>query len=175
VNARIVGYGTLGALVMGSWAAFGQKPSAPPQSERVVLVPTMEARSTPAALPQIEARRPLEMALRDPFAVMPPPPGIVVPPPPVPTVHAAPLAPVAPAPSAPPLNLRYTGRMLGPDGSLSIFALLDNEPVLLTVGKQLSNGFRVEKISEQAVELLYPPLNTSGTLALPPLPAFEVR
>lgn len=96
---------------------------------------------------------------------------VTVPPPPA----SVPLE-KAPAPAAAPaLNLQYTGRMAAPDGSTSVFAQFGGEALLLRAGLELSNGYRVERITDHAVELLYPPLNRPARLDLPPAPAFEVR
>ena len=76
---------------------------------------------------------------------------------------------------APPVNLRYTGRMTAPDGSLVVYAAFGETSLALTTGQSLPNGYRVEAITARAVELSYPPLNTTARLDLPEPPKYEIR
>lgn len=94
----------------------------------------------------------------------------------VPTVQAPVLPPPPPpAPVAPALDLRFTGRMTGPDGKVSVFAQSGNDSVTLTPGLVLPSGYRVDRVTDSAVELTYPPLNTPARFDLPRAPAYEVR
>ena len=122
-------------------------------------------------------RENLEPATRDPFVLEVPPAMAARAIKPVaapPMVQlAAPVPP--PPPLAPALNLRFVGRMTGPEGVQSIYASIGETPVTLSVGQSLSNGYRVDAIKERVVELSYPPLNTTTKLDLPEAPAYEIR
>jgi hypothetical protein len=127
------------------------------------------------ALPQQLERDKLEPAARDPFIYVAPP----APPPPKKPLPAPPPMPVpvmaAPAPTAPSLDLRYTGRMTTPDGTLIVFVTYAESPITLAVGQSLPNGYRVDRISDRVVELSYPALGTTARLDLPELPKYEIR
>lgn len=116
-------------------------------------------------------RAELKPATRDPFSAQAAP----LPPPAVPVVAArvlaAPIIPREPAPS-----LGFSGRMQTPDGRVVVLARwADGTPVSLEEGKDLGNGFRVERMSEQSVDLLNPQTQAMVQLALPPAPRFETR
>jgi hypothetical protein len=136
--------------------------------------------NTKVALPQALTRDHLEAAKRDPFTYL----AAAVPPalrnPPllrtvVPPNFTAPIIIAAPAPSAPQHNLVFTGRMTGPDGKQLIFATLFEIPVTLAVGQSLANGYRVDGVTEKAVQLTYVALGTSARLELPEPPKYETR
>ena len=172
MSARAWLYGGLSAFVVASWATLEQK-SAGSTAPLMNGAPSPAAVSTPepAPAPTLE-RKVLEPAVRDPFvAVAPPPPPAPPPAPPAPKTPEPPPPPPAP----PPLNLRFSGRMLAPDGGLIVFATLGSETVVLAPGTNLSNGYRVEKVADGGVELLYPPLNARARLDIPPAPSFEIR
>jgi hypothetical protein len=139
----------IGGLGMMAVVAFAQNPL-PNQLERTVL----------------------EMAKRNPFiAFIPSPPPVVVKKAPPSSVVQAPVAP----PMAPPLNLRYVGRVIEPDGKRVVFASLNDAPLTLTAGQLLSNGYRVDAIKDDVVELTYPPLNTTARFDIPRPPTFDIR
>ncbi len=123
--------------------------------------------------PNAIGRTTLKPAARDPF-LMPvvappaPPKTAYVPPPPVLT------APVMP--SEPALQLSFTGRMQTPDGRTVVLAQWsDGRPVALEQGKLLSNGYRVERMSANLLELLNTQTQAVVQLPLPPAPRFETR
>jgi hypothetical protein len=88
-----------------------------------------------------------------------------------PPVLAAPVMP-----SQPPLSLTFTGRMVAPDGQVVVLALWgDGTPVTLSQGKVLANGYSVERMSANLVELLNPQTQVVVQLPLPPAPRFETR
>lgn len=125
----------------------------------------------PGVLPPKLTRAPLESASRDPFAA-------TMPAPPAPLPAAKPVAPVVlapPPPTPPPLNLRYAGRMVGPDGATQVFVMLGDTSLTASVGQTLPNGYRVETITARAIELSYPPLNSTARLDLPAPPQHEIR
>ena len=79
-------------------------------------------------------------------------------------------------PSEPLLQLSFTGRMQTPNGRTVVLAQCsDGRPVALEQGKTLSNGYRVERMSANLVELLNPQTQAVVQLALPPAPRFETR
>ena len=97
------------------------------------------------------------------------------PPPPLPVV----VNPVIAAPVVhhePPPTLSFAGRMQSPDGRVVVLARwADGTPVRLEQGKDLGNGFRVERMTEQSVELLNPQTQSMVQLSLPAAPRFETR
>jgi hypothetical protein len=116
-------------------------------------------------------RADLKRATRDPFSVQAAP----LPAPTAPVVAApalaAPITPREPVPS-----LSFAGRMQTPDGrTLVLGRWADGTPVSLEEGKDLGNGYRVERMSEQSVDLLNPQTQAMVQLALPPAPPFEIR
>jgi hypothetical protein len=113
----------------------------------------------------------LKSAIRDPFSAQAAP----LPAPTVPVVAApalaAPITPREPVPS-----LSFAGRMQTPDGRTVVLARwADGTPVSLEEGKDLGNGYRVERMTEQSVDLLNPQTQAMVQLALPPAPPFEIR
>ena len=164
-----------GALVGASAQAEANTPP-----NRSVL----PAKTVSDAVPQQLKRNRLEAAARDPFSleaatVAPAPqkpasatsaPASQRAPPPLPPPVMA-----APVPSPPQLNLRFMGRMTNPDGQQVIFATLAESPVTLSVGQELANGYRVDSITDRAVQLSYPVLGTTARLDLPEPPKYEIR
>lgn len=94
---------------------------------------------------------------------------------PVPAVVARPVPPAPaaaepPAPQAPPLQLRYAGSMRAPDGRRIVYLSRDDASFEVAVGDRLDEGYVVETIGEEAISLVYPPLGTKVTVAMPPAP-----
>jgi hypothetical protein len=175
MNFRQWLYAGLGAFVVAAWATLDTRPTAP-RAPGLASVPP-SALLAPGGLPADASRPVLEAAVKDPFAAVAPAPTPVVAtikphtaPPTTPQIAAPP-----PEPVAPPLNLRFAGRMTGPDGRLAVFAIAGNDAVTLTPGLVLPDGYRVDRITPEAVELTYAPLNTRARLDLPPAPAHETR
>jgi hypothetical protein len=116
-------------------------------------------------------RAELKPATRDPFSAQAAP----LPPPSLP-VLAAPVLAAPIIPREPPPILSFSGRMQTPDGRVVVLARwADGTPVSLEEGKDLGNGYRVERMSEQSVDLLNPQTQAMVQLALPPAPRFETR
>lgn len=78
-------------------------------------------------------------------------------------------------PMMPPLNLKFVGRVTEPSGNRVVFASLNDLPVTLNVGQTLTNGFRVDAIKDDVVELTYTPLSTTTRFDLPKPPIFDIR
>lgn len=96
--------------------------------------------------------------------------AVVFAPPPQPSIQVQ-LQP----PMMPPLNLKFVGRVTEPNGNRVVFASLNENPVSLHVGQTLSNGFRVDAINDNAVELTYLSLGTTTRFDLPKSPIFDIR
>jgi hypothetical protein len=129
--------------------------------------------ATANAMPHHPLRADIRPAQRDPFELAP----VAASGPPLPPVvlqplvlEVAPIQPVIP----PPPTLAYAGRMRAADGRwLVMVQLEDGRPVALQVGKELGNGYRVERMSDRVVELLNPQTQHLMQLAVPAAPRFE--
>jgi hypothetical protein len=170
---------------------FSSKPQAHEGQTQLAeaIPPSTAVKSKNASETKLEAldmivedvqRGPLETAARDPFSALvsvvksPKLTKVVLPTVVTPLPNPAPVFAAA-VPSAPILNLRFTGRMVSPDGQQIVFAALADEPVTLSVGLILSNGYRVDSITERAVQLTYTALGTTERLDLPEPPKYEIR
>lgn len=87
------------------------------------------------------------------WAVPKPPP-----PPPPPPVMAMPPPPPPPAPTAPPLPFRFMGRYVS-NGQTTAFLEQGERSWAVKVGDSMDELYRVEGITENAVQLRYLPLN----------------
>ena len=65
--------------------------------------------------------------------------------------------------------------MTAPDGTQLVYVNAGDASLTLVAGQNLPNGYRVESITAQAIELSYPPLNTTARLDLPAPPKYEIR
>jgi hypothetical protein len=170
VVRRIWIYSSIGATAFVAWIAAPPSASSPaPKSgvSGVSLASKSPPQNFPKPLPADIERPALELASRDPFAMVTAPAPVITTPKPV---QVAP-----PPPSPPPLNLQFTGRMTGPDGKQVIFVALGDTTLSLSVGQTLPNGYRVNAIHERSVELSYLPLNFNTRLDLPAPPTYEIR
>lgn len=123
-------------------------------------------------------RPPLEPAANDPFDLTLPKPNVAirsVPTTPAPVVAMQTPPPPPPPPAAPPLNMTFAGRMTAPDGIQMVYVTYGDTSISLTTGQTLPNGYRVEAITARAVQLSYPPLNTTARIDLPEPPKYEIR
>ncbi|MDY0743354.1 hypothetical protein SNE35_02495 [Paucibacter sp. R3-3] len=101
----------------------------------------------------------LEQAEADPFA-------LPLPAPPPPPAAAAP-PPLAPAPTAPPLSYRYLGQFTDPQGKPKVYIANANKDVLIEVGTELDEGYRVVAITTDEIRLVYPPLQQKASIQIP--------
>lgn len=128
------------------------------------------------------------MLITTDFSVVKRNPFVAIEPPPAPQIAKKPMpvtAPSLPAPASvqaspqppmmPPLNLKFVGRVTEPNGNRVVFASLNELPVTLNVGQTLTNGFRVDAIKDDVVELTYTPLSTTTRFDLPKPPTFDIR
>jgi hypothetical protein len=136
-------------------AAKPQSASARPEA--------IQANSLPERLPALT----LDPADFDPFVGAQPPPS------PAPKPVFAPALPPPPAtaaaPAAPPLPYRYLGQMLDPTGKRFVYlSRSDSMEVLVSVGTRLDEGYLVEAIGADGIQLHYPPLGTRAVIHIPP-------
>ena len=167
---RLMLIAAAGLLVLNLW----------PSSFTVVAAvdrhPGVMALSVPALQDTVAtAERPmLEPARRDPFlaesTVLAP---VVKPPPAPPVLVTAP--PTMPLPSAPPMNMQYVGKVVQADGKQTVYVAFGETHVPVEQGTILSNGYRVEKITDSFIEFNFLALNTLARLAIPPAPRYEIR
>lgn len=125
----------------------------------------VDLEALPARLPQLL----VDAARRDPFvpiaASAPASAAAVVP------AIAASHAPAPPAPPAPPpINVRFLGSMVNPEGERLLYLARGDAAVQVKVGDRLDEGYMVESLSAEAVGLVYPPLGVHVTVAIPPAP-----
>lgn len=110
--------------------------------------------------PRWEGMR-LEAAKRNIFAV-----------PEAPVPEAAPMlaesAPTVEPPQAPAVHYRFLGRMTGPEGESRVYLSREGRAVPVSVGDRLDEGFVVQAIGDEAVQLHYPPLGTQAVIPIPP-------
>jgi hypothetical protein len=125
-----------------------------------------------APLPQMLQPWQLDVAVRDPFVpYVPPPPAE----PPVPSPERK--KPIRPEPiaepvrTAPPMDYRFLGRMLTPEGRPIVLLARGDTTIEIQPGQQLDDGYRVETVGEQAIRLAYPPLGTAVDVPIPPATA----
>lgn len=115
----------------------------------------------PASLKPVQ----LEAARRDVFASEEPRPVAVT----------KPVAPVASAPpppaiSAPPMPYKVVGVMLDPDGRRLVILGKVDKSLIVAPGMQLDEGFLVEAVGDEAVQLLYRASDTRFQIPIPRSP-----
>jgi hypothetical protein len=71
-----------------------------------------------------------------------------------------------PAPSAPALPFRYFGKLIE-KGKTEVYVMRGDELISIAAGSQLDNEYRVEGISDTAIEFTYLPLKTRQSMELP--------
>ena len=135
------------------------------QALDALSIPDRAGATASGALPTRLTRLTIEPARRDPFvpATSAPAPTVA----PVPAVIAA--APATP-PVPPPINVRFLGRMVTPDGQRLSYLVRGEVAIAVKVGDRLDEGYVVESVGEEAVGLVYPPLNAHVTVPIPPAP-----
>jgi hypothetical protein len=127
--------------------------------------PPSRASSGPAQINIEKLRsRSLGESARDPFAIeMPPPKKRNRAPAAAPSAAAAPAPPPPAPPTAPPMPFTYMGKLLsGPEAK--VFLTLGDRNLVLREGDTVDSIYRVEKIAEGAITLVYLPLNERQTI-----------
>lgn len=71
-----------------------------------------------------------------------------------------------PAPSAPALPFRYFGK-LTEKGKTEVYVMRGEELISIAAGSQLDNEYRVDGISDTAIDFTYLPLKTRQSMELP--------
>jgi hypothetical protein len=71
-----------------------------------------------------------------------------------------------PAPSAPALPFRYFGK-LTEKGKTEVYVMRGDELISIAAGSRLDNEYRVDGISDTAIEFTYLPLKTKQSMELP--------
>lgn len=165
----------LGALLAATLAAatWVRERTSAPGAEIVAAAESRAPAGAPAqtaadseapavGLDKLESRE-LGKATRDPFATAPPRKATRQP-----RVETRP-APAAvappPPPSAPPLPFVYMGKLIA-EGDLSIFLLQGERNLIVREGDTIDSLYRVERISDAGVTLLYLPLNQRQTIVI---------
>ena len=176
MHGRIWFYAALGIAGIAATAVYRSNPAL---VESGLISTASQPQTTqpqnfdaPAVLPTEIRRTPLDPASGDPFALLPapsPPVAKAAPPP----AAVAIASPVAPTP--PPLNLRFAGRVVSPDGTTIIYAAFGETSLQLRTGQFLPNGYRIDAITDRAVELSFPSMGTTARLDLPDPPKYETR
>lgn len=164
----------LGAAVLASVVALNVRGPVSAVVQAVEAQRSDYALDRPTAQIDATARAPLPVTLpvwlvprarQDPFADAPLP-AMAPPAPPPP----APLAQVAAPPPAPPAMVwRYLGTLHTPDGKKLVMISRRNEPdaVVVTSGLRLDDGYEVQAVSDEAIRLLYPPLQYEVVITIP--------
>ena len=78
-------------------------------------------------------------------------------------------------PMMPPLDLKFIGRLTEAGGNRLVFVSLNENPVTLSTGQTMPNGFRIDVIKDDVVELTYLPLGTTTRFDLPKPLTFDIR
>ncbi|KQU65061.1 MULTISPECIES: hypothetical protein [unclassified Rhizobacter] len=130
--------------------------------------PWTGAADATAPLPPQWPAQALEPAKRDIFQPVlppaPPPPPVAKAPPPAPP-------PPPPPPMAPPMNYRFYGQMVTPEGGHIVFLVKGNAaPIEVTAQQMLDDGYVVESITDEAVNLIYPSLGQRAVVGISPPP-----
>jgi hypothetical protein len=163
----------LGGLLTATFAAAAWIRDKPDKADTEIVaevktgpqrtqLPPPSAASSASAQVDIEKlkSRSLGESTRDPFAMEMPPRKKTTP-----ATAAARSAAAAPAPPpiAPPLPFTYMGKLLsGPDAK--VFLALGDRNLVLREGDTVDSIYRVEKIAEGAITLVYLPLDQRQTI-----------
>ncbi|MBL8446818.1 MAG: hypothetical protein JNJ44_05315 [Zoogloeaceae bacterium] len=144
---------TLGATWWASTLEEGGPAGPPPSRRGNDAMPRKEASPAsvaPLTLASLEDPRPGLPELKQffkPRSFQPPPPP---PPPP-------------PKPQAPPLPYRFVGAVED-QGERSVFLMEGTQVMMVRAGDELGGRYRIERVSDQAIEFTYLPLQQRQTL-----------
>ena len=147
------------ADVPGTEVVAASNSSAAPAAVRLAN-PETQRDATIINLDKLKSRD-LGKATRDPFATGKPRAAK-----PKPSGAARPAqAVVAPPPSAPPLPFTYMGKLMS-EGDLAVFLVHGERNLIVHEGDTIDSLYRVERIAESDITLLFLPLNQRQTLAI---------
>lgn len=134
------------------------------------------ATALPAHLPRLE----LAAATRDIFRLARRPSTQIPPPPPLPTFglqtslspspssSQIPVTSPTPALVAPVTTYRYGGRFETPDGRLLTFLAKGDQMIEVAAHQVLEDGWQVEAVETERIQLVYPSLKAHATIAIEP-------
>ena len=142
--------------IVASFIAGREKPSEPVMAAHAAVE---QRNSAPEEVQELNLeklrRTPPQPGSIDPFA-----PRSFAPPPPK-------MADAAPAkPTAPPLPFTYLGKVVDGDKTV-VFVARADENYALEAGQTVAGSYRVDKITEAAVNFTYLPMKTRQTLTIP--------
>jgi hypothetical protein len=146
----------LAATLVAAFAPEEQSPAASGKAGIVAAAPRRTATAEPVAdIPDIAILRPMAASpTADPFspnAWLPPPPPAAKPAPP-------------PPPVAPPFPYAYLGRV-DDAGKASVLLGRADKSLTAQAGDLIDGVWRVDKIAERSIELIYQPLSQRQTLS----------
>lgn len=143
--------------------------SVPPRSGALdtgLAPPRPVVRNEPSSgpsLPEQWTRDELSVATKDPFAL------VVATPATSPTASTSPSLQMAPPPApVPPLNARYAGSFIDPDGVKHVFLWSGSRQVPAEPGLVLEGGHVVHSVGAETIVLTYPGSDTTTTISIPP-------
>jgi hypothetical protein len=76
--------------------------------------------------------------------------------------------PPPPAPTAPPLAYRYLGEMVDPAGKRYVYLGKGDKEIPVTAGTLLEEGYVVDAIGAEGIQVRYPPLDERSVINIPP-------
>ena len=153
------------ALIASVVAGREESASEPQAAPDPVPTPTVNGATPAASLPDLDLDK-LNRSVRttritDLFASK----AAVPPPPPVAVVVAPPLPPPPAPPAAPPLPFRYFGKWI--DGNTTVIFLWNNgEGQSVAAGDTVEGTYRIEAITDSAIDFVYLPLGSKQTLPI---------
>ncbi|XHS79810.1 hypothetical protein ACFJGW_07470 [Burkholderiaceae bacterium UC74_6] len=65
------------------------------------------------------------------------------------------------------MNYRYLGQFIDPQGESKVYITAGGRDILVEVGMELSEGYRVEAITGDEIRLIYPPLQQRAIISRP--------
>lgn len=121
-------------------------------------------------LPEVLTVPPWDRAETNPFdprdaTVRPPPPATVASAMPAQAPAAVLAAPAAPPP--PPLTYQFIGRMTTPAGQTLVMLSSGSEVIVASEGQALDNGYRIERVTAEAVQVIHAELGLRHSIPLP--------
>jgi hypothetical protein len=121
---------------------------------------------TESALPDLDLDKLNRVRKEEKIANLFAPKVPIAPPPPAAAALMMPAPPPPPVPTAPALPFQYLGRLIDGDKNV-VFLLKKDEALSVSAGDILGDGYKVESITETAVNFIYTPLGTKQSLPIP--------
>ncbi len=164
-------FALIATIVLSAWALFS-RPRQPVvigaisnsrtvHSASEAFVPGRRQLAHATPLPDRWPDSSMELAIDDPFR------DVVVKA--VPAIAPAQAVPVPAAAPVPTMDLRYWGRFAGPDGTIQTFVARGVEqPIGIGVGTELGGGWKVERVTEGAIEVVHPSSGSRAQIGIAP-------